>query len=135
MLSSFAFSFCFLLLLLLLSFSRLLLFFLLLVLPSLPLILLSLLPFPFRSLSLLLLLILLRLLLLFFLSLFLQIVCAVSREIFYLRVSGDGIQVTGSKEMPHEVACLDIASWPATTDTPEVGFLSESVDGVPCLVA
>ena len=43
----------------------------------------------------------------------LQIVCAVGCELFYLRVEGDAIKVAGSLEMPHEVACLDITSWPS----------------------
>ena len=42
-----------------------------------------------------------------------QIVCAVSRDIYHLQIEGDSIKVKSSKEMPHEVACLDIASWPS----------------------
>jgi len=42
-----------------------------------------------------------------------EIVCAVGCELFYLRVEGDAIKVAGSLEMPHEVACLDITSWPS----------------------
>jgi len=45
-----------------------------------------------------------------------EIVCAVSCEIFHLQVEGGSIKVTSSKEMPHEVACLDIASWPSDSN-------------------
>jgi len=41
-----------------------------------------------------------------------EIVCAVGCKLFYLQIVGKEIKVAGSLDMPHEVACLDISSWP-----------------------